>query len=157
MIHLYKLEKALPSVLNFEQDNVWKFTAQSLVVVDAKVTLNVLLFGVRKEKSCTLLQENIQFHTVQTDSISSVSWHPANKERVSLKPDNLECWNMMQWVSPILPVTIMKFKTKVSKNWCKKAAVPLPPKHLTRHMHVVRFIFCIIGQMWQVTATVLER
>ena len=110
-----------------------------------------------KRKSCTLLQENIQFHTVQTDSISSVSWHPGNKERVSLKPNNLECWNMMQWVSPILPVTIMKFKTGVSKNWCKKGAVPLPPKHLTWHMHVVRFRFCSIGQMRQLTVSVLER
>ena len=43
------------------------------------------------------------------------------------------------------------------KELMQQAAVPLPPKHVTQHMHVVRFRFCIIGQIWQVTATVLER
>ena len=50
-----------------------------------------------------------------------------------------------------------EIKNRSFKELMQQAAVPLPPKHVTQHMHVVRFRFCIIGQMWQVTATVLER
>ena len=56
-----------------------------------KISINCGFVVGEKRRKCMLLQENIKFLTVETDSISSSTWHPGNKRRVSLKPNNLEC------------------------------------------------------------------
>ena len=61
MIHFYKLEKVLPSVLNFEQDNVWKFTAQSLVLVDAKIHEMCFCSGWEKKKVVHFFRKTSSF------------------------------------------------------------------------------------------------